>query len=188
MKYLPRIEIREGKSIEWEEVRDYEGLYLVSTMGELQNALTGEIQTRARQFTLHHPKRKTKRVSIPRLILETFYGHPTSSFGYLKGRMAWHKNGNDWDHRLENLEWISRSELAKRTWLFGSHAGRVKRIENLKKHARKTKTHCVRGHLRTAENLWKVGLGGRYGSCKECSRIALKAYQKRQREKKLLLR
>lgn len=62
-----------------------------------------------------------------------------------------HINGNHKDNRIQNLKLMTHAEH-----------NRLHRIAYLKKHPIKIKTHCLRGHKKSAVGTYKGG------GCKKC--------------------
>lgn len=56
------------------------------------------------EVTLSPTKGKYKRLGLHRLLAETFIERPPHT------EVVNHKNGNTLDYRLENLEWVTKSE------------------------------------------------------------------------------
>lgn len=90
-----------------------------------------------------------KRRKVHHLVLETFVGpRPT-------GLMACHTNGNALDNRLRNLRWDTQANnIADMHRHRGGHHNTLK-------------THCVRNHALTPDNVYP---GGRGRKCKTCAR------------------
>lgn len=111
---------------EWRDLPGYEGLYLVSNKGRMQNADGHLLKPfRARDgymvATLYKAGVK-KREGVHRLVGYAFIPNPEN-----KPEIN-HKNGIRHDNRAENLEWVTTSEnnLHRRRVLHGG-GGRAKR-------------------------------------------------------------
>ncbi len=100
----------------WKDVIGYEGLYQVSNMGRIKSfhhSATGQIlkpQDNGHgylQITLYGHGRP-KQACMHRLVLRAFYGLPPSP-----DHQGNHKNGIRSDNRLDNLEWMTKSENEK---------------------------------------------------------------------------
>lgn len=101
---------------EWIAARGYEGLYEVSSDGEVRSLDRERITTRGLQrwpgkmlspfldnngylyVNLSNGKR-AKKTAVHRIILKSFVGMPR------KGLIACHNNGNRTDNRVKNLRW-----------------------------------------------------------------------------------
>lgn len=106
----------------WKDVKDYEGLYQVSNLGNLRSldrivfnprymfqTLKGKLISPVKEHTGYYQVRlnkfgKRETVKLHRLVLITFVGNPDN-----KAEVN-HKNGIKSDNRLSNLEWVTRSE------------------------------------------------------------------------------
>jgi predicted DNA-binding protein YlxM (UPF0122 family) len=99
----------------WKEIPSWEGIYMVSNFGRVKRtapspgAKVGRILTNNtvrsgyKMVRLRYQNR-IEYVQVHRLVLSAFSGNCPS------GKEANHKNGNPSDNRLENLEWVTRSE------------------------------------------------------------------------------
>lgn len=98
---------------EWRAIPGYEGLYEVSSSGEVRSARNS---TNSRAGVLLKPQRRAKYLGVTlckdgrrtshcvhRLVALAFLGDPI-------GRDVNHKNADRADNRLENLEYCSKSE------------------------------------------------------------------------------
>lgn len=120
----------------WKDIKGYEGVYQVSDEGNvrriLMNGVTKELKNRpsANYFTVSLSHRGIKKTySVHRLVAETFIKRKPGQ------TEVNHKDGNKFNNRVENLEWVSQeenryhamNELNK--FPFGKPARKVKRID-----------------------------------------------------------
>lgn len=108
----------------WAAIPEWEALYEVSTLGRVRRSCPGRgtfagkiLQTVRygkgyRAVTLHiRPRRYKQYVHI--LVLAAFVGPRPAGFDIN------HKNGNKADNRLENLEYVTKSENSRHAWRSG---------------------------------------------------------------------
>lgn len=108
---------------EWKDADGYEGLYQVSNMGRImrvaggQGAQAGRIlkpilnrHTGYLHVGLYRDGKRTY-LYVHRLVATAFLGVQLSPNHEIN-----HKNGNRADNRVENLEWITRSENHKHAY------------------------------------------------------------------------
>lgn len=100
----------------WKDVPNYEGLYQVSNLGNMKSfkknmdglILRSSSKNKGYQYTILSKDGKFENTSIHRLVLITFIGNSELQCN--------HKNGIKNDNRLENLEWVTRSENIKHAY------------------------------------------------------------------------
>ena len=106
--------------IKIKEIKGYEGLYFVDTLGNVvafpkgkrnsdgnkYNILKNQIKKGYAQVNLYKDG-KMKTVSVHRLVAEAFLDNPDNL------QDVNHKNGIKLDNRVENLEWISERDNTK---------------------------------------------------------------------------
>ena len=103
--------------IEWKPVKDYEGLYEVSSDGQVRSLdrldrLGRKVAGRIRKYSFagrgypHMPLYKDEKQSgryVHRMVAEAFLGPR-------EGMEVNHINGDKTDNRVENLEWVTPSQ------------------------------------------------------------------------------
>lgn len=92
----------------WKDITDYEGLYLISDLGNIRNFRTGRILKKQRNTRGYHKVNLSKNgklqtVYVHKLVANHFLSNPN---GLLEVN---HINENKLDNRVENLEWCTRS-------------------------------------------------------------------------------
>lgn len=106
---LPAVEKSQDSSVEWRPVLTHEDDYEVSNNGDLRNKKTGLIQAKNLigagyvKADLHRGGTRTQ-TSVHRLVAQAFL-RPGRH-----GEQVNHINGVKTDNRVENLEWVSKSE------------------------------------------------------------------------------
>ena len=116
----------------WKDIPDYEGIYQASTLGRIRT-VEGKITQSARHGERHWKSRilkgrghcpcgervtlwkdkKAKECLVARLIGITFLGLPPDGFTIN------HIDGNRFNNRLENLEWLSLADNIRHGFLTG---------------------------------------------------------------------
>lgn len=133
----------------WCPIPGHEG-YEVSTLGQVRSG--------SRVLTQFLRGKKPGYLSVylgggsqfvHRLVLLAFRGEPQ------EGEETRHLNGDQYDNRLENLAWGTRSENALDRVRHGTHFS-------------SRKTHCPRGHLLGGHNLKPAGLREGKRKCLAC--------------------
>ena len=144
----------------WKPIPGYEGLYEVSSRGEVRSARRAGTPGLIRK-PRRHPKtgylylnlskdNDTKTYMVHSLVALTFLGERPA------GQEARHVNGDQLDNKLNNLAYGTKVENAQDTLDHGNN-----------RNARKT--HCKRDHLFDEENTYIVKTTGAR-RCKQCVR------------------
>ena len=97
---------------EWRDVKGYEGIYKISTTGQVRNR-TRIMRTFAKQnkksrryVTLTNADGMKRQYPVAKLIAKTFLDQP-------EGTVVYHKNGVLSDDWIGNLEFLTQEELGK---------------------------------------------------------------------------
>lgn len=98
-----------GEAVAWKPVVGYEGLYEVSSLGQLKNSVTGALRSTNSLAGAGYVKADLwkegirKQTTMHRIVAEAFIGP-------LDGMEVNHKNGIKTDNRADNLEIVTKSE------------------------------------------------------------------------------
>ena len=99
---------------EWREVKGYEGIYQISSLGRIRNSYGRILKP---ETSRNGYKRITlwdrKKYQIHRLVAIAFIPNPENK------ETVNHKNGIKTDNSVENLEWNTRSENSKHAYAIG---------------------------------------------------------------------
>ena len=105
-----------ASEIEWRPVPNYEGIYRVNNIGQIQNIKTGHYlkyglneQGYLRTF-LYNKKHERKFFFVHRIVCSAFHDNPFNL------PQVNHINMNKTDNRPENLEWCSQSYNIKHSF------------------------------------------------------------------------
>lgn len=111
-EHEPKQEVVLYETPEWKDIDGYDGMYQVSSDGRVRKVSTGKIgkiiiDNRGYSKKAITKDGKTTQYSIHRLVAKAFIPNPEN-----KPEVN-HINGNKLDNRIENLEWVTRSENMK---------------------------------------------------------------------------
>ena len=141
----------------WKDVKDYEGLYQISNLGNIRKMrFINNITNKEKQFNIKPQINNSgyyrvmlfkngnyKNKLLHRIVAETFINNPD------KKNQVNHKDGNKLNNCVQNLEWCSQSEnmkhayknkLAKSyaTGKFGANSLKAKKVNMLDKKTKQT--------------------------------------------------
>lgn len=106
----------------WKPVKDFEGLYEVSNMGNVRSFKKDKVKTlklikreTGYMFVNLYKNKKLYHKSVHRLVANAFISKPEN-----KSQVN-HINGKKYDNRVENLEWCTAKENSQHAWNTGLH-------------------------------------------------------------------
>lgn len=109
--------------VRWKDVSGFEGLYQVSSDGQVKNLKTGRILSTINGVVLRREDGETVFERTPRLVLETFRGPPPSP-EHFAVRLDRSLDNNN----LSNLAWKTRREFPSRTTLTRRQIESIRRL------------------------------------------------------------
>lgn len=164
---------------EWRAVTDYEGVYEVSSLGQVRGVdrvLPDGRNWKGKTLTLDWGRSGYLEVKLPipgrsgrfartvhRLVCTAFHGEPP-----VNKPLALHRNGYPGDNRASNLYWGDYDDNMKDRIRHGRHFN--------------TKTHCKRGHELTQDNIYTPPKSPNSRYCRACRRIRHENWYDRLRE------
>lgn len=140
----------------WVPVVGFEGLYEVSSLGDVRNANTGRLLRPAldagyQLVSLSRGGRGHTR-RIHRLVAEAFIPRAKATYNVVR-----HLDDHGSNNATDNLMWGTAADNE-----------RDKAVNGNARNGNSVKTHCVRGHEFTTENTRLLPGGGR--NCRTCNR------------------
>ncbi len=162
----------------WSPIPGFEGLYEASSLGRIRSLARprvpetrviegrvtryggqGRIGTPYRSVSLCREAEKPRNLRVHQLVALAFLGEPEP------GQQVRHLDGDSLNNTLSNLTYGTASENALDTVLAGNHH-------------QASKTHCVKGHLFTEENVRRITVhtGRTWRRCRTCERTSTPAY------------
>lgn len=127
----------------WKDIKDYEGLYQVSSYGRVKSLarprkmprnlfryteekiLKWQFNKKGYMRVILYKNGKNQIFFIHRLVAETYIPNP-----YGKSDVN-HKNGIKTDNRVENLEWCTTKENIRHSWSIGLRKKRIGKENHL---------------------------------------------------------
>lgn len=96
----------------WKHVKDFEEEYMVSNLGQIKSLRKNKILSLLKKddylfIVLYNKLRDQKRIAIHRLVADNFLLNPN------KCRDLIHKNGDKFDNRADNIEWVNRNHIIR---------------------------------------------------------------------------
>lgn len=113
--------IEDRKPEEWKDIKNYEGLYQISSWGNVKsflknkkgNVISTHVDTKGYIIVFLSKNKKRKIFRVHRLVglhfIDNIYNKPLIN----------HKNGNKKNNYYEDLEWFTYSENNKHAWKLG---------------------------------------------------------------------
>ena len=148
----------------WKDIKGFEGNYKVNNNGEVINVKTNKLlkPNYSGRYLYYSLSKNNKPIykKIHRLIAENFIENL-----YNKPQVN-HIDGNRWNNKIENLEWVTASENIR-------HAHK----NNLIKHSKKQIDFCRQLGKERNKYILCTQTGIFYESCTEASRLLIDKYK-----------
>jgi len=112
----------------WKDVIGYEGLYKVSSVGNVKNRFGRNLKPsfgRGYKRVVLFSKAKDTTKYVHRLVAESFL------LNLEKKQTVNHINGNKLDNKIENLEWLTQKENIQHSVKIGTFKKKCKRIRKV---------------------------------------------------------
>jgi hypothetical protein len=151
-------------NIIWKDIINFEGIYKISTKGEILNIRTNKIlePNKSGRYLYYSLSKNAKPLYryLHRMIAQCFIENIDNK------PQVNHIDGNRRNNKIENLEWATASENI-------THAYKNKLI----KHTEKQRKFCVELGKKNAKYILCTQTGIFYESCTEASKLLLNKYK-----------
>lgn len=158
-----------NKTEQWGDIPGYEGLYKVSTHGNIKSLprngttktprvlLLKTTQNNRKEVGLNKNNIKTSHL-VHRLVAKTFIPNPTNK------PCINHKDGNPQNNNLSNLEWCTYSENMSHAFRTGLHSLKGDRHNNRKLNSDQVRE--IRALWATSPAIMHKDIAKKYGVCR----------------------
>lgn len=162
--------------VEWRPIPGFEGYYDISSDGEVLSLrrkdplgrmvgghlLSAPIGAHGYRFLNLHRKGKGYVLNIHRLVMLAFVGTCPEGYEVLHG------DGDRTNNRISNLSYGTRGDNNRDAVKHGTHPNAAK-------------THCLRGHAFTEDNIYRYAPHGPR-ACRKCRALYSQQHQARKRQ------
>jgi uncharacterized FAD-dependent dehydrogenase len=126
----------------WKDIKDFEGLYQVSSLGNIKNIKTNRVFNGYIQNTGYPTVTlKNKKYSIHRLVALAFIDNP------LQKPQVNHIDSDRTNNKVENLEWCTHSENMQHAFKVGAMDNAIKKLIKNKIRAKKVAQYDLSDNL-----------------------------------------
>ena len=151
---------------EWRDIKGYEGLYQVSTLGNVRSRHSGEwrllklwLDSRNHYYMVTLCKKgKHNKFTVHSLVAKTFLPNENNL------PVVDHKDANRHNNNVNNLEWVTYGENISRSWRNGHRDGNNAGIKNGRAKLTKEEINYIRGNYKSWDKKYgAVPLSKKFG-------------------------